>query len=251
MPACSAASCSVNARCAACGAAGFRLPHSPLLLRRCRPCPHSSPLSFATPQPGAGHHGGPQAGGAPAGAHAGAGSAEGATAQLLGRRRREGSDSMMGSACRRPGCSAAGVQPSGALLGTSVTCLPRAPQNAHPDPAFSPLLPPKQSIRANIKVSSTETGAIFGNLVYESTGYADRRWGTPPPPPPTHTHTHPHTPTHTHTRAVLHKLAGCAVAVRWFDSAEVDAGRGMWLPRQPLLPACWCPSLIARLPPLG
>lgn len=31
-----------------------------------------------------------------------------------------------------------------------------------------------QSIRANIKVSSTETGAIFGNLVYESTGYADR-----------------------------------------------------------------------------
>ena len=34
---------------------------------------------------------------------------------------------------------------------------------------------PLQSIRANIKVSSTETGAIFGNLVYESTGYADRR----------------------------------------------------------------------------
>ncbi|KAL4452385.1 hypothetical protein ABPG75_008047 [Micractinium tetrahymenae] len=32
----------------------------------------------------------------------------------------------------------------------------------------------QQSIRANIKVSSTETGAIFGNLVYESTGYADR-----------------------------------------------------------------------------
>ncbi|EFN54954.1 hypothetical protein CHLNCDRAFT_56190 [Chlorella variabilis] len=31
-----------------------------------------------------------------------------------------------------------------------------------------------KSIRANIKVSSTETGAIFGNLVYESTGYADR-----------------------------------------------------------------------------
>eukprot|EP00884_Botryococcus_braunii_P022038 jgi/Botrbrau1/8518/Bobra.0029s0022.1 len=29
-------------------------------------------------------------------------------------------------------------------------------------------------IRANIKVSSTETGAIFGNIVYESTGYADR-----------------------------------------------------------------------------
>ena len=28
--------------------------------------------------------------------------------------------------------------------------------------------------RANIKVSSTETGAIFGNLVYEGTGYADR-----------------------------------------------------------------------------
>jgi coatomer subunit beta len=29
-------------------------------------------------------------------------------------------------------------------------------------------------IRANIKVSSTETGAIFGNIVYESTGYSDR-----------------------------------------------------------------------------
>lgn len=29
------------------------------------------------------------------------------------------------------------------------------------------------SITANIKVSSTETGAIFGNLVYESTGYSD------------------------------------------------------------------------------
>ena len=28
--------------------------------------------------------------------------------------------------------------------------------------------------RANIKVSSTETGAIFGNIVYEATGYADR-----------------------------------------------------------------------------
>ena len=28
--------------------------------------------------------------------------------------------------------------------------------------------------RANIKVSSTETGAIFGNIVYESTAYADR-----------------------------------------------------------------------------
>jgi vesicle coat complex subunit len=28
--------------------------------------------------------------------------------------------------------------------------------------------------RANIKVSSTETGAIFGNIVYESTGYNDR-----------------------------------------------------------------------------
>ena len=28
--------------------------------------------------------------------------------------------------------------------------------------------------RANIKVSSTETGAIFGNIVYESTGYAER-----------------------------------------------------------------------------
>lgn len=32
----------------------------------------------------------------------------------------------------------------------------------------------QRSIRANIKVSSTETGAIFGNLVYESTGYSDR-----------------------------------------------------------------------------
>lgn len=32
----------------------------------------------------------------------------------------------------------------------------------------------QKSIRANIKVSSTETGAIFGNLVYESTGYSDR-----------------------------------------------------------------------------
>ena len=31
-----------------------------------------------------------------------------------------------------------------------------------------------QSIRANIKVSSTETGAIFGNLVYESTGRSDQ-----------------------------------------------------------------------------
>jgi len=31
-----------------------------------------------------------------------------------------------------------------------------------------------RSIRANIKVSSTETGAIFGNLVYESTGRSDR-----------------------------------------------------------------------------
>nr|BAC87706.1 coatomer subunit beta [Botryococcus braunii] len=31
-----------------------------------------------------------------------------------------------------------------------------------------------KTIRANIKVSSTETGAIFGNIVYESTGYADR-----------------------------------------------------------------------------
>ncbi|CAL8470680.1 g10222 [Coccomyxa elongata] len=29
-------------------------------------------------------------------------------------------------------------------------------------------------IRANIKVSSTETGAIFGNIVYEATGYAER-----------------------------------------------------------------------------
>lgn len=35
----------------------------------------------------------------------------------------------------------------------------------------------QKAIRANIKVSSTETGAIFGNLVYESTGYADRRCG--------------------------------------------------------------------------
>ncbi|DBB17526.1 hypothetical protein WJX82_003794 [Trebouxia sp. C0006] len=32
----------------------------------------------------------------------------------------------------------------------------------------------QKSIRANIKVSSTETGAIFGNIVYESTAYADR-----------------------------------------------------------------------------
>lgn len=31
-----------------------------------------------------------------------------------------------------------------------------------------------RSIRANIKVSSTETGAIFGNLVYESTGRSER-----------------------------------------------------------------------------
>lgn len=30
------------------------------------------------------------------------------------------------------------------------------------------------SRRANIKVSSTETGAIFGNIVYESTSYSDR-----------------------------------------------------------------------------
>jgi len=29
-------------------------------------------------------------------------------------------------------------------------------------------------IRANIKVSSTETGVIFGNIVYEGTGYAER-----------------------------------------------------------------------------
>ena len=28
--------------------------------------------------------------------------------------------------------------------------------------------------RANIKVSSTETGAIFGSLVYEGAGYGDR-----------------------------------------------------------------------------
>ena len=31
-----------------------------------------------------------------------------------------------------------------------------------------------ESCRANIKVSSTETGAIFGNIVYESSAYADR-----------------------------------------------------------------------------
>jgi len=31
-----------------------------------------------------------------------------------------------------------------------------------------------KQIRANIKVSSTETGVIFGNIVYESTGAADR-----------------------------------------------------------------------------
>ncbi|KAK9813120.1 hypothetical protein WJX72_009365 [[Myrmecia] bisecta] len=31
-----------------------------------------------------------------------------------------------------------------------------------------------KTIRANIKVSSTETGAIFGNIVYEASGYADR-----------------------------------------------------------------------------
>lgn len=29
-------------------------------------------------------------------------------------------------------------------------------------------------IRANIKVSSTETGVIFGNIVYEGTGYSER-----------------------------------------------------------------------------
>mmetsp|Transcript_15129 Transcript_15129/g.39929 ORF Transcript_15129/g.39929 Transcript_15129/m.39929 type:complete len:366 (+) Transcript_15129:1-1098(+) len=29
-------------------------------------------------------------------------------------------------------------------------------------------------VRANIKVSSTETGVIFGNIVYEGTGYAER-----------------------------------------------------------------------------
>ena len=32
------------------------------------------------------------------------------------------------------------------------------------------LAPGRQHIRANIKVSSTETGVIFGNIVYESTG---------------------------------------------------------------------------------
>jgi coatomer subunit beta len=31
-----------------------------------------------------------------------------------------------------------------------------------------------KQIRANIKVSSTETGVIFGNIVYEATGAADR-----------------------------------------------------------------------------
>lgn len=31
-----------------------------------------------------------------------------------------------------------------------------------------------QVVRANIKVSSTETGVIFGNVVYESGGYSDR-----------------------------------------------------------------------------
>jgi hypothetical protein len=31
-----------------------------------------------------------------------------------------------------------------------------------------------QVIRANIKVSSTETGVIFGNIVYEGSGYAER-----------------------------------------------------------------------------
>ena len=30
------------------------------------------------------------------------------------------------------------------------------------------------SHRANIKVSSTETGAIFGNVVYEATGASER-----------------------------------------------------------------------------
>lgn len=33
----------------------------------------------------------------------------------------------------------------------------------------------QRRIRANIKVSSTETGAIFGNLVFEGTGYNDRK----------------------------------------------------------------------------
>lgn len=32
-----------------------------------------------------------------------------------------------------------------------------------------------KTVRANIKVSSTETGAIFGNIVYEGTGAADRQ----------------------------------------------------------------------------
>lgn len=31
-----------------------------------------------------------------------------------------------------------------------------------------------QKIRANIKVSSTDTGVIFGNIVYESTAHSDR-----------------------------------------------------------------------------
>jgi coatomer subunit beta len=38
----------------------------------------------------------------------------------------------------------------------------------------------QKEIHANIKVSSTETGAIFGNLVYEATGYADRRCARSP-----------------------------------------------------------------------
>lgn len=42
-------------------------------------------------------------------------------------------------------------------------------------PASATLAPREsQRIRANIKVSSTETGAIFGNLVFEAAGYGDR-----------------------------------------------------------------------------
>ncbi len=38
--------------------------------------------------------------------------------------------------------------------------------------------------RANIKVSSTETGAIFGNVVYEATGASERSVARPAPRPP-------------------------------------------------------------------
>lgn len=45
-----------------------------------------------------------------------------------------------------------------------------------PAPMQNHTLAPGDSkvIRANIKVSSTETGVIFGNIVYEGTGYAER-----------------------------------------------------------------------------